>query len=203
MDSGNAVSFSFSASAFVPLALAFFGLGCGYLIFGPQELFGFPEKTPDTDWSNGWWGVWMPGFCQFVNGTYILVGLTWFHVFKGDPVLYAAGIITTLFGIHWFALGLGRLRQGDPRPNGFMCVAFFILSLLGFVVFTSADDWPVAVLFFGLLCVYFTEFFASFKILMPLSEKALGLSHTLTGLWLMYLTWAITLNIALGMHVPL
>ena len=29
---------SFTASTFVPVALGFFGLGTGYLIWGPQEL---------------------------------------------------------------------------------------------------------------------------------------------------------------------
>jgi hypothetical protein len=29
---------SFEPSAFVPLAVGFFGLGTGYLIWGPQEL---------------------------------------------------------------------------------------------------------------------------------------------------------------------
>ena len=30
----------FAVSMFPPLALGFFGLGTGYLIYGPQELFG-------------------------------------------------------------------------------------------------------------------------------------------------------------------
>src|SRR6266852_1344381 len=88
------------------------------------ELQGFPPRDARVDLANGWWGVWMPGFCQFVTGCYILVGLSWFHSFEGAP-LYAAGVLTTLFGIHWFALGLIRMRQGDPRPGGFMSIAFF------------------------------------------------------------------------------
>jgi hypothetical protein len=36
---------SFEPSAFVPLALGFFGLGTGYLIWGPQELAGFPHRS--------------------------------------------------------------------------------------------------------------------------------------------------------------
>lgn len=191
--------FQFPTSAFVPLGLAFFGLGTGYLIFGPQEFLGYPERSPAVDRANGWWGVWMPGFLQFLCGTYILVGLTWFHVFKGAP-LYAAGIITTVFGVHWFALGLSKLNGGDLRPNGFMCIAFFLVSVLGFIVFTSAGDWPVAVLFFGLICVYVSEFFYCFGMAMPLSGRALGFFHTITGLWLMYLTYAIVLDLAIGAH---
>ena len=36
---------TFAASQFPPLALGFFGLGVGYLIWGPQELFGFPAGS--------------------------------------------------------------------------------------------------------------------------------------------------------------
>ncbi|MDT7644051.1 MAG: hypothetical protein QOC75_1051, partial [Pseudonocardiales bacterium] len=38
------MSVTFAASQFPPLALGFFGLGTGYLIWGTQELFGFPER---------------------------------------------------------------------------------------------------------------------------------------------------------------
>jgi hypothetical protein len=194
--------FEFPVSAYVPLAIAFFGLGTGYLIFGPQELLGFPARDRRVDLANGWWGVWMPGFCQFVTGCYILIGLTWFHSFEGAP-LYAAGVLTTLFGIHWFALGLIRMRQGDARPSGFMSVAFFLVSILGIIVFARAGDWPVCLLFIGLMTVYFSEFFASFKLFMPTSERLLGLCRVATGCWLMYLTYAVVLNLASGTHLPL
>jgi hypothetical protein len=192
----------FSISSYVPLGLAFFGLGCGYLIYGPQELFGYPARSPAVDDAMGLWGIFMPGLCQLLTGTYILVGITWFHVFSGDA-LYAAGIITTLFGIHWLALGMIRMRGGDDRPRGYMCIAFLLLSLLGFIVFQRAGDWPVAVLFGGLIGVYVTEFFASFQMVMPLSLKGLGFFHTLTGVWLMYLTYAIVLDFSSGMRLPL
>lgn len=194
--------FSFPTSAYVPLGLTFFGLGTGYLIFGPQEFFNYPEKSPSTDLTNGWWGFWMPGFLQFLCGTYILVGITWFHVFHGAP-LYAAGIETTVFGVHWFAMGLSRIRGGDIRPNGFMSVAFFLVALLGLIVFAHVGDTQVAILFVGLCLVYFFEFFYCLNILMPLSKKALGLTHIVTGFWLMYLTYAIVLNLAIHAHLPL
>lgn len=38
----------FATSAFPPLALGFFGLGTGYLIWGPQELFGWPSARRIT-----------------------------------------------------------------------------------------------------------------------------------------------------------
>lgn len=196
--------FQLSQSAYVPLGLAFFGLGTGYLIFGPQELFEFPAKNESTDISNGWWGFWMPGMLQFLCGTYILVGLTWFNVFgaagKSTP-LYAAGIETTVFGIHWLAMGLSRIRGGSIVPNGFMSIPFFLVSLLGLIVFNAAGDMPVVLLFAGLMAVYFCEFFYCFDIAMPLSKKALGLVHILTGLLLMYLTFGIVLNLSLGWHV--
>ena len=64
--------FEFPVSAYVPLAIAFFGLGTGYLIYGPQELLGFPPRDARVDLANGWWGVWMPGFCQFVTGCWLM-----------------------------------------------------------------------------------------------------------------------------------
>jgi hypothetical protein len=36
---------TFRSSAFIPLALGFFGLGTGYLIYGAQELFALPERS--------------------------------------------------------------------------------------------------------------------------------------------------------------
>ncbi len=194
--------FSFPTSAYVPLGLAFFGLGTGYLIFGPQELFDFPGKSEATDITNGWWGFWMPGMLQFLCGTYILVGLTWFHVFKGAP-LYCAGIETTVFGIHWLAMGLSRIRGGSIVPNGFMCVAFFLVALLGLIVFWTVGDMPVAWLFIGLMAVYFFEFLYCFGLAMPFSKKMLGLVHTVTGLLLMYLTYGIVLNLSIGAHLTI
>ena len=40
----------------------------------------------------GMWGFWMPGFMQFITGTYLLVGLTWFSVFGNAAPLYMAGL---------------------------------------------------------------------------------------------------------------
>jgi hypothetical protein len=47
----------FAASAFPPLALGFFGLGVGYLIWGPQELAGWPRRDERVDRSLGVWGI--------------------------------------------------------------------------------------------------------------------------------------------------
>jgi hypothetical protein len=41
----QAQQISFPPSAFVPLAVGFFGLGTGYLIYGPQELLKLPVVT--------------------------------------------------------------------------------------------------------------------------------------------------------------
>src|SRR5919106_3908157 len=72
----------FEPSACVPLALGFFGLGTGYLIYGPQELAGFPRRNRTVDITTGIWGIWMPGFLQFITGVLPFVGLTWFDSFK-------------------------------------------------------------------------------------------------------------------------
>jgi hypothetical protein len=61
--------FSFPATAFPPLALGSFGLATGYRIYGPQELFGFPQRDAKVDLRTGIGGIWLPGFCQFMTGT--------------------------------------------------------------------------------------------------------------------------------------
>jgi hypothetical protein len=99
---------SLPTSPFPPVAVGFMGLGTGYLIYGPQELFGFPKRDASVDFGVGMWGIWMPGFLQFLTGTYIFLGLTLFGTFT-DPGLYMAGLAFTAYGVHWFAIGWNRL----------------------------------------------------------------------------------------------
>ena len=191
---------SFSPTEFVPLALGFFGLGTGYLIYGPEELFGYPRRERGVDITTGIWGIWMPGFLQFVTGVLLFVGLTWFGSFTSQP-LYMAALAFTAYGVHWWALGLSRALGSDPRPNALMSIPFLVISILGAVVFFGADDNPVGALFVGLTVVYFCDFFASLG--SRFWERALGFVHIAVGAWLMYLTVAATLNFARGFDLPL
>ncbi len=196
----------FPSSSYVPLAVGFFGLGTGYLIYFSQELFGWPPRDEKVNFATGMWGIWMPGFMQFLTGVYLFVGLTWFSSFR-DPLLYTAALAFTAYGVHWFAIGLNRLRGADPRPNGFMAIAFTLISVLGIVVFFRARDWPVGLLFIGLTGVYVSDVVASLgglvrESIARLGERSLGAWHLATGLWLMYLTWASTLDFASSMHLP-
>ena len=221
-----ATTFTFPESAFVPLAVGFFGLGTGYLIYGPGELFKLPARSRPVDLTTGIWGIWMPGFMQFLTGVYLWIGLAWFHSFREKP-LYMAALAFTAYGVHWWAIGMARAFGGDPRPNGFMAVAFTVISVLGIVVFFKAGDWPVGLLFVGLTCIYVSDFFASLFMHMParrapaepgaaaptaeprpeptpvseLGERALGFFHLVVGGWLMYLTFAATLNTTSGTHL--
>jgi hypothetical protein len=188
-----------ATSAFPPLALGFFGLGTGYLIWGPQELFGWPRRDEPVDRSLGVWGIWMPGFCQFIAGIILFIGLTWFPVFK-EPPLYMAALAFSAYGIHWFAIGWNRYRGNDPRPNAGLSVAYLVISAMGATVFFAVGDWPVGLVFAGLLAVYVTEFFVSVGV--ALAERALGLFRIVTGVWLMYLAYAVTIDFALGYHWP-
>jgi hypothetical protein len=185
----------FAVSMFPPLALGFFGLGTGYLIYGPQELLGWPKRVDRVDRATGTWGIWLPGFCQFVTGVILFVGLTWFQVFKDKP-LYMAALAFSAYGIHWFAIGYNRMKGNDPRPNAGMSVAFFIISVTGLIVFFAAGDWAVGLLFVGLALIYASDFFASIG--RTFGERALGFWHIVTGLWLMYLMLAVALDFSLG-----
>lgn len=196
-----------SVSDFAPLAVGFFGLGTGYLIYFTQELFGWPPRDERVNTSTGVWGIFMPGLMQLIAGTYLFVGLAWFHTFREKP-LYMAALAFTAYGVHWFAIGYNRAKGVDPRPNAGMTVAYTIISVLGIVVFFKASDWPVGLLFIGLTLIYVSDFFASAIGLLPetmnkMGERSLGLWHLLTGLWLMYLTWATALNLSNGMKLPL
>jgi hypothetical protein len=193
----------FTESSFPPIAVGFFGLATGYLVYGTQELLGYPSP-PDrkVNLTTGLWGVWMPGFMQFFAGAYLFAGLTWFGSFDGNPALYMAALAFTAYGVHWFALGLERALGGDPRPNAPMCVAFLAISVLGILVFFHHGvDKPVGGVFIGLSLVYIGHFFTVLGV--PLAQKALGFVRLGTGGWLLYLTFAATLNFAAGYHLTL
>jgi hypothetical protein len=223
---------TFATTSYAPVVLGFFGLGTGYLIYGPQELFGFPRRDASVDRATGIWGIWMPGFCQFITGVYLFVALTWLGSLR-EPALYTAALAFSAYGIHWFALGWNRYQGNDARPTGLMAISFTIISVLGLVVFFSAGAWPVGVLFTGLTAIYVSEIFANIpgaRTAPPpssrygatsestsgmggvgaaqaptpsnLAERALGFLHIATGLWLMYLTFATTLNISLHYTLP-
>jgi hypothetical protein len=110
------------------------------------------------------------------DGILLFVGLTWLQVLK-DPPLYMAALAFSAYGIHWF------------------------LSVLGMVVlFGVSGGWPVGLLFAGLTWVYVSEFFTSLPV--PAAERMLGLAHTVTGLWLMYLVFSTVMDIASGYNLP-
>ena len=182
------------------------GLGTGYLVYGTQELFGYPPRDERVDLATGIWGIWMPGFMQFLTGVYLFLGLTLFGTFTASPPLYMAALAFTAYGVHWFALGWIRLRRADARANIGMTVAFLAISVLGIIVFFKAGDAPVGGLFIGLACVYVAEFFATLAPDVPAfrpAEKALGFFHLGTGLWLLYLVFAVALNFILKYTLPL
>ena len=114
----------FTASAFPPLALGFFGLGTGYLIYGPKELLGWPKGREGDEAavarSLGVWGIWLPGFCQFVTGIILFVGLTWFQVFAKTAPFYMAALaspLTASIGSRSAGTGISATTRG-PTPAG-------------------------------------------------------------------------------------
>jgi hypothetical protein len=139
----------------------------------------------------------MPGFMQFITGVYILVGMTWFQVFTSAPPLFMAGLAFTAYGIHWFAMAHRRFINSSAAPDAWMAIAFFLLSVLGIIVFLGAGDIPVVVVFVGLALIYLTESPTRFG-LFPGGGRLVALWQILTGIWLMYLTFAVTLNFSLG-----
>ncbi|BCL80175.1 hypothetical protein ccbrp13_26400 [Ktedonobacteria bacterium brp13] len=196
-------AFELAPSLFVPIAIGFFGLGTGYLIWGGQEVFGFPTSNPEVNRTMSIWAFWMSGFMQFITGVYLLTGLTWFQVFSKPPAttsaLYMAALAFTAYGTHWFALAHRRYIGASDQPEGWMSIAFFLLSLLGVIVFIAARDVPVAIVFIGLALIYLTAIPTHFGIF-PGGVRLTGVWRLLTGIWLMYMTWAVVLNLSIGAH---
>jgi hypothetical protein len=189
----------FAHSPFAPLAIGFFGLSTGYFVWGGQALFGFPKETAETNRAIALWGIWMSGFMQFITGVYLMVGLTWFGVFTDAAPLYMAAVAFTAFGVHWFAVAYRRYISATGGAEAWMAISFTLLSILGVMVFFSAGDGPVGILFVGLTLVYATEIPTNFGIL-PNGRRVIGLWQMLTGVWLMYLTYGVVMNLALGKH---
>ena len=193
----DAQTFTFTASPYAPIAVGFFGLGTGYFIWGGQALFGFPRSSPEVNKSLGMWGFWMPGFMQFITGIFLLVGLTWFNVFGNAAPLYMAGLAFTAYGIHWFAMAHRRYIDSSAQPDGWMAIAFLFISILGIDVFAAAHDIPVEIIFVGLALIYASEIPSRLFSWGP-GARLVGFFQFLTGIWLMYCTYAITVNLALG-----
>jgi hypothetical protein len=200
------IQLTFPQSPFPPLAVGFMGLGDRLSRLRDPGTLRLPPRSEGVDLATGIWGIWMPGFMQFLTGVYLFLGLTLFGTFTASPPLYMAALASTAYGVHWFALGWIRLRRADARANIGMTFAFLALSILGVIVFFKAGDAPVGGLSIGLACVYVAEFFATLAPDVPAlrpAEKALGFFHLGTGLWLLYLVFAVALNFILKYTLPL
>ena len=187
---------SLAQSVFVPVAIGFFGLAVGYFVWGGQALIGIPKDTPEVNRTMGLWGFWMPGFMQFITGVYLTVGLSWFGVFEKCPPQYMAAVAFTAYGIHWFAMAYRRYLGASSEPDAWMAIPFLLLSVLGAIVFATAGSVPVVILFVGVALIYVTEIPTRFGVFR--GQRLVGMWQLLTGIWLMYLTYATVFNIALG-----
>ena len=137
---------------------------------------------------------------QFLAGIYLLTGLTWFNVFSKAAPLYMADLAFTAYGIHWFAMAHRRYIDSNAQLDGWMAVAFLFLSLLGVDVFRRAGDIPVMIIFVGLTLIYLAEI-PSRLLSWSGGSRTVGLFQLLTGVWLMYCTYAMTVDLTLGAKV--
>jgi len=185
----------------LPLAIGFFGLGTGYFVYGGWEVSGYPSSSESLNKSLGEWGIWMPGFMQFITGVILWTYIAVFQISKPNP-LYMAAVAFTAYGVHWFALGLNKHYGGDIRVDGYMAIAFLWISIIGALVFYNVGDVPVGILFTLLALVYVSDIPASL-LLSKTWTKIKGIFHLITGVWLMYLTFAAITSFALGWTLPL
>jgi hypothetical protein len=110
-----------------------------------------------------------------------------------------AALAFTAFGVHWFAIGTRRIIGSSALPEAWMAIGFSLLSILDVLIFFAAGDAPVGILFIGLTLIYLTEVPANFGVFAGV-HRLVGFWQFITGLWLMYLTYATTFNFALGAH---
>ena len=78
-----------------------------------------------------------------------------------------------------------------------MAIAFLFLSILGVDVFRRAGDIPVMIIFVGLSLIYAIEIPTRLFSWTP-GGRLVGFFQFVTGMWLMYCTYAITVDLALG-----
>lgn len=190
---------SLPQSAFLPIAIGFFGLGTSYFVWGGQALFNRPRTSPEVNKTMGMWGLVMGGFMQFITGVYLMVGLSWFPVYTSKPPLYMAALAFTAYGVHWFAIGWRRYIGAPDGPEGWMAVAFSLVSILGMLVFFQAGDVPVGILFLILTLIYLTEIPTRLGGWVS-GARLVGLWHFIGAIWLMYLTYGVVFNTALSQH---
>ena len=106
---------------------------------------------------------------------------------------------TFLASCHWIVLGLRRYTGSDHGPEAWMAIPLLALSVLGVISFGKAGDTPAMILFIGLTLIYITEIPARF-LNSKSWEKGTGFFQLINGIWLLYLTYGVTLNLANGMH---
>ena len=190
-------TFTFAASRFVPVAIGFFGLGTGYFIWGEQALFGFPKTSPEVNRTMGHVGFLDAGI-HAVHHRHLPSGWADLvqRVRKRGSVVYG-GLAFTAYGIHWFAMAHRRYIGSSSQPDGWMAIAFLFISLLGVDVFRRAGDIPVMIVFVGLTLIYATEIPTRLFGWAP-GGRLVGLFQFVTGIWLMYCTCAIIVDLALG-----
>ena len=130
---------------------------------------------------------------------YNLAGRIYLHSFCSPRLLSLLAVSLPLLAQSGTANGDWRYYGGDARPEGWMAIAFMLLSTLGALVFYTAGDIPVMILFVGLTLVYLTEIPTRFCGLRS-GARLIGLWQVLTGLWLMYLTYGVVLDLTVGGH---
>ncbi|WDL97537.1 hypothetical protein [Alicyclobacillus sp. ALC3] len=193
---------SFPVSPFWPVAIGFLALSINYFVQGGTTLASGPGWTKEKDRYDrtvGLWGIFLGGFGQLLTGTYLMVGLSWFPVYRHAAPLYMAAVAFTVYGIHWIVIGWRRYTGSDPGPEAWMAIPLLGLSVLGAVSFAGNRDIPVMILFVGLVLIYISEIPSRFMN-SKFWEKSTGLFQLLTGIWLLYLTYGVTLNFANGMQ---
>jgi hypothetical protein len=139
----------------------------------------------------------MPGFMQFLTGLYLLTGLTSSNVFGKAAPLYMAGLPFTAYGI-WLVRDVLPAIYRFQRPAGwFDGDSLPVSQHPRSRRFSAYRDNPVMLIFVGLTLIYAIEIPARLLSWTP-GGLLVGLFQFITGVWLMYCTYAMTVDLAVG-----
>ena len=101
-------------------------------------------------------------------------------------------------------VGAPSLQRSVPRPFVRYTLVTTAAAALALLSLLWARPWRIdaPVLFILLTLIYLSEALVRFGIPVPLGARLVALWQFINGIWLMYLTYALTLDLATPYHWP-
>jgi hypothetical protein len=131
---------------------------------------------------------------QSVSALVLLVGLTWFDVFERRATNYVLALAFLAFAAHWVAMGVTRIRGASTELEAWMGIPLAAVAALAAWTFFAANNTGYAIGFGLLFCVYVADSLRAFHAFAG-ADRVQGAVQFVTGLWMIYLTYAVVLGV--------